>query len=375
MKILSALCLPRLMFCALTGLAALAAQAQGLPLDKIRLPPGFDITLFAANVPNARGMAWGDRGTLFVGSRREGKVYAIRHQGGKSTQVLVIATDLNMPSGLAFSNGALYVGAVDRILRYDDIEARLASNPVGALRPVVVSDKFPDETHHGWKYLRFSPDGWLYVPVGAPCNVCTPSARHALIARIRPDGSGYEVFARGVRNSVGFDFDPVTRELWFTDNGRDSMGDDLPSDELNHAPRAGMHFGFPYCHQGDTPDPDNATRPCSEFTPPVAKLGPHVASLGMRFYTGTQFPAEYRNNIFIAEHGSWDRSKKIGYRVKRAIVAGGKLVRQEVFAEGWLQGESAWGRPADIEVMADGSLLVADDHAGAIYRISYRGKP
>ena len=375
MKIFTASCLLRLISCALAGLAALTAQAQGLPLDKIRLPPGFHITLFAGNVPNARGMAWGDRGTLFVGSRREGKVYAIKHQGGKSTQVLVIATDLNMPSGLAFSNGALYVGAVDRILRYDDVEARLASAPTATLRPVVVSDKFPDETHHGWKYLRFSPDGWLYVPVGAPCNVCVPDERHGLIARIRPDGSGYEVFARGVRNSVGFDFDPLTRELWFTDNGRDSMGDDLPSDELNHAPRAGMHFGFPYCHQGDTPDPDHATRACSDFTPPVAMLGPHVASLGMRFYTGTQFPAEYRNNIFIAEHGSWDRSKKIGYRVKRAIVAGGKLVRQEVFAEGWLQGQSAWGRPADIEVMADGSLLVADDHAGAIYRISYRGKP
>ncbi|TSA15225.1 MAG: sorbosone dehydrogenase family protein [Betaproteobacteria bacterium] len=371
MKTFPASSLLRWMLCALAGLAALGARAEGLPLEKIRLPPGFHITLFAGDVPNARGMAWGDKGTLFVGSRREGKVYAIKHRGGKATQVRVIATNLNMPSGLAFSNGALYVGAVDRILRYDDIEARLASAPAGALRPVVVSDKFPDQTHHGWKYLRFSPDGWLYVPVGAPCNVCLPDERHGLIARIRPDGSGYEVFARGVRNSVGFDFDPVTRELWFTDNGRDSMGDDLPSDELNHAPRAGMHFGFPYCHQGDTPDPDHGTRPCSEFTPPVAMLGPHVASLGMRFYTGTQFPAEYRNNIFIAEHGSWDRSKKIGYRVKRAIVAGGNLVRQEVFAEGWLQGESAWGRPADIEVMADGSLLVADDHAGAIYRISY----
>ena len=364
----------RFVFCALAGFAAAHAQAQRLPLDQIRLPPGFQITVFASNVPNARAMAWGDRGTLFVGSRGAGKVYALKHRDGKATRVHTIATDLNMPSGLAFSKGALYVAAVDRILRYDDIEAWLAVNAAGAPRPAVVSDKFPGETHHGWKYLRFSPDGWLYVPVGAPCNVCEPGERHGLIARIRPDGSGYEAYARGVRNSVGFDFDPVTGELWFTDNGRDSMGDDLPSDELNHAPRAGMHFGFPYCHQGDTPDPGYAGRPCSEFTPPAAKLGPHVASLGMRFYTGTQFPPEYRNNIFIAEHGSWDRASKIGYRVKRVIVEGGKAVRQEVFAEGWLQGQSAWGRPADIEVMADGSLLVADDHAGAIYRISYRNK-
>lgn len=367
-----ALRLPRWIFCALVALAAAGAQAQGLPLDRIRLPPGFEITLFAGDVPNARGMAWGDKGTLFVGSRGAGKVYALRHKDGKATQVYTLAVGLNMPSGLAFSNGALYVAAVDRILRYDDIEARLASDPGGVPRPVIVSDKFPGEMHHGWKYLRFGPEGWLYVPVGAPCNVCEPGARHGLIARIRPDGSGYQVYARGVRNSVGFDFDPVTGELWFTDNGRDGMGDDLPSDELNHAPRAGMHFGFPYCHQGDTPEPGYARRSCAEFTPPAVKLGPHVAALGMRFYTGAQFPAQYRNNIFIAEHGSWDRSSKIGYRLKRVIVEGGKALRQEVFAEGWLQGESAWGRPADVEVMRDGSLLVADDHAGAIYRISYR---
>ena len=374
MKINPPFNLLHLIFCALAGLIAACAHAQRLPVDKIRLPPGFQIAVFAGNVPNARGMAWGDKGTLFVGSRGAGNVYALKHQDGKATQLYTVATGLNMPSGLAFSNGALYVAAVDRILRYDDIEARLESNPTAVPRPVVVSDKFPGETHHGWKYLRFSPDGWLYVPVGAPCNVCEPGERHGLIARIRPDGSGHEVFARGVRNSVGFDFDPVTRELWFTDNGRDMMGDDMPSDELNHAPRAGMHFGFPYCHQGDTPDPGYARRPCSEFTPPAVKLGPHVAALGMRFYTGTQFPAEYRNNIFIAEHGSWNRSSKIGYRVKRVIVEGGKAVRQVVFAEGWLQGESAWGRPADIEVMADGSLLVSDDHAGAIYRISYRSQ-
>jgi glucose/arabinose dehydrogenase len=374
MKISPAFKLLHLAFCLFAALAAACAQAQPLPLDKIRLPPGFQITVFASNIPNARGMAWGDKGMLFVGSRGAGNVYALRHRDGKATQVHTLVTGLDMPTGLAFSKGALYVGAVDRILRYDDIEARLESNPGGTLRPVVVSDRFPGDTHHGWKYLRFSPDGWLYVPVGAPCNVCEPDERHGLIARIRPDGSGYEVYARGVRNSVGFDFDPVTGELWFTDNGRDMMGDDIPSDELNRAPKAGMHFGFPYCHQGDTPDPSYSGRSCAEFTPPAAKLGPHVAALGMRFYTGTQFPAEYRNNIFVAEHGSWNRDSKIGYRVKRVIVEGGKVMRQEVFAEGWLQGQSAWGRPADIEIMADGSLLVADDQAGAIYRISYRKK-
>jgi glucose/arabinose dehydrogenase len=372
MKTVSAMNLLRFALCALAALAAASAQAQRLPVDKIRLPPGFQIAVFASNVPNARGMAWGEKGTLFVGSRSAGNVYALWHKDGKATRIITIATGLNLPTGLAFANGALYVAAVDRILRYDDIEARLAADPAGAPRPAVVTDRFPSESHHGWKYLRFGPDGWLYVPVGAPCNVCEPGERHGLIARIRPDGSGYEVYARGVRNSVGFDFHPVTGELWFTDNGRDMMGDDMPSDELNHAPRAGMHFGFPYCHQGDAPDPGYATRPCSDFTPPAAKLGPHVASLGMRFYAGAQFPAEYRNNIFIAEHGSWNRSSKIGYRVKRVVVEGGKAVRQEVFAEGWLQGESVWGRPADVEVMADGSLLVSDDHAGAIYRISYR---
>jgi glucose/arabinose dehydrogenase len=288
---------------------------------------------------------------------------------------------MDTPNGVAFRDGALYVAEVDRILRYDNIESRLESPPP----PVVVGQKFPAETHHGWKFIRFGPDGWLYVPVGAPCNVCEPDERHGLIARIRvdaarataasgPAASGYEVFARGVRNSVGFDWQPETRELWFTDNGRDMMGDDLPSDELNHAPAKGMHFGFPYCHQGDTPDPGFSRRACSEFTPPALKLGPHVAALGMRFYTGAQFPAEFRGNIFIAEHGSWNRSRKIGYRVARVVVEGGRAVRHEVFAEGWLQGESAWGRPVDIELMPDGSLLVSDDGAGAIYRIAYTGK-
>lgn len=351
---------------------AAPAVAQRSSLERIKLPPGFEISIFANNVPNARSMALGRGDVLFVGTRSAGKVYALRFRDGRATQTLTLASGLNMPNGVAFRDGALYVAEVSRILRFDDIEARLERPPA----PVVVSDRFPADTHHGWKFIRFGPDGWLYVPVGAPCNICEPDpARYALISRIRTDGSGYEVVARGVRNTVGFDWQPETRELWFTDNGRDWLGDDLPSDELNHAPRAGLHFGYPYCHQGDTPDPEFARgHACAEFTAPVVNLGPHVAALGMRFYTGTQFPAKYRNNVFIAEHGSWNRSKKTGYRIQRVTVSGGHAVRHEVFAEGWLQGDSAWGRPVDVEVMRDGSLLVSDDQTGAIYRISYRGQ-
>ena len=349
-----------------------AAQRPPIPVERIRLPPGFEISVFADNVPNARSMALGKGDVLFVGTRTVGKIYAVRHRDGRATQVLTIASGLNMPNGVAVRDGALYVAEVSRVLRFDAIESRLDNPPA----PVVVTEVFPRDAHHGWKFIRFGPDGLLYVPVGAPCNICEPDpGRYALISRIRPDGSGYEVVARGVRNTVGFDWNPETRELWFTDNGRDWMGDDLPSDELNHAPRAGLHFGYPYCHQGDTPDPEFARgHACSEFIAPVLNLGPHVAALGMRFYTGNQFPAKYRNNVFIAEHGSWNRSKKTGYRIQRVTVSGGQAVRHEVFADGWLQGDTAWGRPVDIEVMRDGSLLVSDDHAGAIYRISYRGK-
>src|SRR5690349_17507898 len=345
-----------------------SACAQRLPLERIELPPGFEISVFARGIPDARSLALGGNGLVFVGTRIAGRVYAVRYAGAKATEVLTLASGLNMPNGVAVRNGALYVAEVDRILRFDDVEKIVAARARAA--PVVLADRYPGERHHGWKFIRFGPDGRLYVPVGAPCNICEPDDRHGLISRIRPDGTGYEAFARGIRNSVGFDWDPRTRELWFTDNGRDLLGDDLPSDELNHAPRSGMHFGYPYCHQGDTPDPEfGRKRPCAEFTPPAVKLGPHVASLGMRFYAGTQFPERYRNAIFIAEHGSWNRSRKIGYRVAAVRVEGGKAVASEVFAEGWLQGETAWGRPADVLVMPDGALLVSDDLAGAIYRI------
>lgn len=360
-------------FCSL--LAATVAAADP-PLERINLPPGFSIQLWA-RVDNARQMALGVNdgtgGTLFVGSMRAGKVRAVRFGPDYSpVATSLVASGLQRPVGVAYRNGSLYVSAVSRILRYDNIERRLEKPPA----PVVITDKLPSETHHGWKFIGFGPDGKLYVPVGAPCNICEPDPqRYANILRMYPDGSDMEVFARGVRNSVGFDWHPQSGELWFTDNGRDQLGDDLPPDELNHAARPGQHFGYPYCHGGDLPDPDFGTgNRCGEFTPPARQLAPHAAALGMRFYTGSQFPAQYRNQIFIAEHGSWNRSKKIGYRVSLVRLQDGKAVAYESFASGWLQGETAWGRPADVLVLPDGSLLVADDLAGAIYRITYDGK-
>jgi glucose/arabinose dehydrogenase len=355
------------------GLMAWAAIATALPLETIKLPPGFAIELWA-RVDNARQMALGgidhQGGVLYVGSMRAGTVHAIRfdssYRAGKLSR---IADGLQFPSGLAWKNGALYVAAVNRILRYDDIDRHLEQPP----QPVSVTDSLPKDTHHGWKFIAFGPDGKLYVPVGAPCNICAPSDPYAAILRMNADGSGREVFARGVRNSVGFDWSPVDGSLWFTDNGRDWLGDNSPPDELNRAARPAMHFGYPYCHGGDLADPEfGSKRTCAEFEPPAQRLGPHVASLGMRFYTGTMFPAEYRNQIFIAEHGSWNRSDKIGYRISLVRVKEGRAIAYETFASGWLQNETAWGRPADVQTLPDGSLLVADDYAGAIYRISYR---
>ena len=349
-----------------------AADAE-VHLDEIELPAGFEIRIFADGVENARQMALGDNGTVFVGSRSAGKVHALvdADQDRVVDQLVLIDDDLYMPSGVAFRDGDLYVAAVNRILRYNDIESQLQTPP----EPVVVSEAFPSDRHHGWKYLGFGPDGKLYVPVGAPCNVCQEPG-YAEIKRMNADGSGLETFAEGVRNSVGFDWHPDTGELWFTDNGRDWLGDNRPDDELNHAPRAGLHFGFPYCHQGNIPDPEfGGNHSCDDYTDPEIGLGPHVAALGMTFYTGEQFPADYNRNIFIAEHGSWNRSNKIGYRIKRVqLDGGGDVASQQVFAEGWLQGEEAWGRPVDVLQLPDGSLLVSDDAASVIYRIIYRGE-
>ena len=367
---------PRIVACLWTCAVAVAlfvsdAIAQSPPLERIHLPPGFTIELLA-RVPGAREMAFGARGTLFVGSNT-GSVYAVTHDanGGRAT-VRTIASGLRQPVGVAFRDGALYVSAVSRILRIADVESHLDNPP----QPSVVSDQFPTDGHHGWKFIAFGPDGKLYVPVGAPCNVCEPDRdRYANIMRMNADGSGLEVYARGIRNSVGFDWDPRTGALWFTNNGRDNMGDDVPPDTLNVAPKPGLDFGFPYCHAGTIPDPEfGRKRPCTDFAKPAQLLGAHVASLGMRFYTGTQFPAAYRGQIFIAEHGSWNRSSKVGYRVTVVkLDANGKPVSYEPFAEGWLEGQRAFGRPADVAVAPDGSLLIADDTAGAVYRVRYRG--
>jgi len=353
----------------LTLFAGTAAAAP--PLDRIRLPAGFKIDVYA-EVENARSLTLGDNGTVFVGTRTD-RVYALvdSNRDGKVDNVITVAQGLNAPNGVAFHEGALSVAEINRILRFDNIEANLAKPP----KPVVVFDRLPRETHHGWKFIAFGPDGWLYIPVGAPCNICEANPDlYAAIHRIKPDGSEFQVFARGIRNTVGFDWDPRTHELWFNDHGRDMMGDDMPSCELNHAPQAGLHFGFPYCHQGDTPDPEyGGKRKCSEFTPPALKQGGHVAPNGLRFYTGKMFPPEYRNAIFIAQHGSWNRSKKSGYRVMIVTLNGdGKTVdKYEEFATGWMENERAWGRPVDVLVMPDGALLVSDDTANTVYRISY----
>lgn len=317
-------------------------------------------------------MALGDKGTLFVGTRDQGKVYAVvPGKGGKgSPGVITIASGLNMPNGVAYRNGSLYVAEINRVLRFDNIESTLKNPP----RPVVVNDSFPSETSHGWKFIRFAPDGRLYVPVGAPCNICEQQdQRFATIMRMNSDGKDLQVFARGVRNSVGFDWHPRSGELWFTDNGRDRMGDNTPPDELNRAPRPGLHFGFPYWHGRSIPDPEYGKgHGKNEFTLPEMELGPHVAALGMRFYTGNMFPVQYRDQVFIAEHGSWNRSEPLGYRITLVRLKGGRAVSYEVFAEGWLQKGTAWGRPVDLQVMPDGTLLVSDDKAGAVYRIRYR---
>ncbi|HJV64386.1 MAG TPA: sorbosone dehydrogenase family protein [Geomonas sp.] len=358
---------------ALLLLEPLTSYASEIHLEQIKLPPGFSIELFAKDVPDARSMTLGSKGTLFVGSREEGKVYAVVNGGTPKVKVITIAKGLRQPNGVAFKNGSLFVAEISRVIRFDGIEEHLDNPP----KPVLVNGSFPDKAHHGWKFIRFGPDGKLYVPVGAPCNVCESSdPRFASIMRMDPDGKHLELFARGIRNTVGFDWDPVSHELWFTDNGRDWMGDNLPPDELNRAYRPGLHFGFPYWHGRTIQDPEFGSRMKREdFVPPEVELAPHAAALGMRFYTGSMFPDEYRGAIFIAEHGSWNRSKKIGYRISLVRPHAGHDGSYRVFAQGWLQHESAWGRPVDVQVMPDGSLLVSDDRADAIYRISYHRQP
>ena len=372
--------------CAATILTAGAATAQqaASPLSSLTLPAGFRADVFAEKVENARTMVRGPQGTIFVGSRTAGKVHAVidRNEDFKADRVVVIASGLNQPNGLAMRNGALYVATADQLLRFDDIEKQLDAPP----KPVTVSNELPNpKAGHTWKFIAFGPDDLLYMSVGAPCNVCLSPPLVSAIVRMKPDGSEMEVFADGVRNSVGFDWHPVTGEFWFTDNGRDMLGDDVPGDELNVAPKAGLHFGFPYCHQGDVTDPEFGTqRACSTTEAPAQKLGVHVAAIGFTFYTGDMFPSTYKNAAIIAEHGSWNRTPPSGYHVMVAKTDGRRVTSYEPLVEGflpgmkegtapggWGAGKAAQGRPADVLQLPDGSLLVSDDSGNRLIRISY----
>jgi glucose/arabinose dehydrogenase len=341
--------------------------AAQIPVDRVKLPPGFRMTVWADGLHNARQMAWGSRGTLFVGTRVAGNVYAVVDRGDRR-EVKVLLKGLMQPNGVAFRDGALYVAEIPRLLKYENIEANLDTPPA----PKVVYE-FPKDAHHNWRFLAWGPDGKLYFNMGAPCNICMPPSTHANISRVNPDGTGFEYVAVGVRNSVGADFHPVTKELYFTNHGYDWAGDDFPHDTLHHAPRPGLHFGYPYCHQGDTVDADfGKGRSCSEFAPPLLKLGPHVAPIGTRFYTGGQFPSQYVNRLFVAQKGSWNRTQKSGYRVMTVDLKPGQPPRYEVFADGCSDGDKVLCRPTYIEWMPDGSMLLSDDFHGAIYRISYQ---
>jgi glucose/arabinose dehydrogenase len=350
----------------LAGLSLWSQEEKSLPLDRIRLPEGFHIEIYADGVENARAMAFAEDTTLFVGSRRVGKVYAVK----PDKEVVVIDEGLQLPTGIEYYKGDLYVSEVSRILKYENILETFESNP----EPTVINEDLPTETWHGWKFIKVGPDEKLYVPVGAPCNVCdSANIIYATICRMNLDGSELEIYAEGVRNTVGFDWEPSTGVLWFTDNGRDWMGDDQPPDELNKALTHGMHFGFPYLHGKGTKDPefwDKRPREVALIIP-AKELPAHVAALGMRFYDGDMFPEEYQGGIFIAEHGSWNRSEKIGYRVTFASLDRGAVYSYSTFAGGWMKNETAWGRPADVEIAPDGSLLVSDDFADCIYRIYY----
>ena len=340
------------------------------PVDALQLPPGFVVEVLVEDLDNARAMAIADDGTVFVGTRDAGNVYALELDDNEVNARHTIASGLRMPTGLAYRDGSLYVAAISQILRFDDISGSLRSPP----KPVIVTDNLPTERHHGWKHIAFGPDGWLYVPIGAPCNVCDAGKPYASIYRMRADGSEIELVAAGVRNSVGFDWNPADDSLWFSDNGRDMMGDDIPPCELNRVSKAGEHFGFPYCHGSNVSDPEFGERQaCSASTAPAVEFGAHTAPLGVHFYRGEQFPERYRKGTFVAQHGSWNRSKKIGYQVLWVPITGKQAGEPEVFLSGFLDGETTLGRPVDFAEMADGSLLVSDDFADAIYRIRYVG--
>ena len=342
-----------------------------IPVDKIKVPKGFHVEVWAHGMPGVRMMARGSQGTIWAGSRIIGRVYEIKDKGGVR-QHRILAEKLTQPNGVAFQGGNLYIMAINRVFRYDGIE----DNP--NVKPVELTAQFklPPDVHHNWKFIAFGPDSRLYVQVGAPCNICEPSPEHGQIRRYIADGSGMEVVARGVRNSVGFDFHPQTGELWFTDNGRDWQGENGPEDELNRVSKMGEFFGFPYCHANGVPDMDIKKKdPCKGVTLPVALMGPHAAALGMRFYTGSMFPKEYQNSIFVARRGSWNRSELFGFDVANVRAgADGKNAKVTPFMTGFRDPKENkfWGRPVDVLQLPDGSMLVADEQVGAIYRVSYK---
>jgi glucose/arabinose dehydrogenase len=339
----------------LAGLLSWNTASADVDLGEITLPPGFLIEVFA-EVDNARSLALGKNGVVYVSNRSGDSVYAIVPSPGRN-RVVEIDRKLKTPNGISYHNGDLYVAEIARVLVYRNIDRTLGNKP----EPEVLDIKLPSKSHHGWRYIDFGPDNMLYVAIGAPCNICDEEG-FAQIVRMNPDGSGREVVAQGVRNSVGFTWHPDTGELWFTDNGRDMLGDDLPADELNRVTTPGEHFGYPYCHQGSILDAEYGTgRDCTNYTAPAQNLGAHVAALGVAFYTGEAFPAEYRGQLFVAEHGSWNRSKKSGYRLSLVRIESGKAVSYEPFAEGWVKGQDTRGRPVDVLVFDDGSLLVSDD--------------
>jgi len=353
----------------------IAGPFQEKFLEQIQMPDGFKIELVTDQTPGARSMTMGDDGTLFVGTlgkrsdaKRLGDVYAVTgvEDDFVADEVIIVASDLFMPNGVAFRDGALYIAEPNRLLRYDGIEGRLSEPPTA----VMVNDSYPSDRHHGWKYIEFGPDGRIYLPVGAPCNICESSEEYAVITSIKADGSDKRIEARGIRNTVGFDWHPLTKELWFTDNGRDLWSDNLPPEELNRVSERGQHFGYPY-EYGKGHRDNVFDVPEIEFQEAALELPAHTAPLGMTFYTGDMFPEKYRNNILIPHHGSWNRSEPAGYYISFVSVEDNKAQPHEVFAKGWLQGKENWGRPTDLLVLADGSLLVSDDQAGAIYRISY----
>ena len=349
----------------------LAAAADKLPVDKLKAPKGLKVEVYASGMPNARSLALGDKGTVFVGSRLQDKVYAIIDKGGGKREVKIIASGLYRPNGVAFKNGTLYIMELSQLSKIDNIEDKLDNPP----KPTVILDGLPKDEAHGWKYTAIGPDNKLYFEIGQPCNNCLPPEGYATMRRVNLDGTGMETIAQGIRNTVGFDWHPTSKELYFTDNSRDWMSEDLPNDELNRMTKVGQHFGSPFCYQGNLPDQEFGWgRKCEEFTPPIALLGPHTAALGMKFYTGNSFPAKYKNQILVARHGSWNKTNKLGGDVVLVnIKKDGSAGPIEPFLTGFLENNSYVGRPVDVMVMKDGSVLVSDDWNGAVWRVSAGG--